>query len=977
VAARVSSPRLVGREQELDLLVAAFKAAATEERAATFLIGGEAGVGKTRLVAELATRVEESGGMVAIGSCIEMVDRALPFGPVVQALRDVHRHMDPALHAAVVGDAEPALARLLPELDQGGGDAADGGAALFEHLLGTLTRLGDQVPTLFVLEDLHWADHSTRDFLAFLARNLRDARILVVGTFRSDDLHRRHPLRGVLAELERSGAVTRLDIPRLDRDEVAELIAAIRGAPADATLVERTYERSDGNAFFAEELLAAEELCQRTLPDSLRDIVMARIDALPDAAARALRVVAVIGRSADHRLVTAVAELPDDELTEGLRQAIVHQVLVAEPDGLAYRFRHALVHEAVYEDLLPSERVHLHTRIAELLSKQPDWFDGDAHALTSELACHWYSAHDQARALPASLDAARAAEQMYAYPEALAHAERALALWPQVPDASELTGMSHAALLRYAAAQADLAGILDRAIAFVREAIDEVDPERDPVEAGLAHERLGRYLWQTNRPAAEYLPENYEAVRRVPEQPASDERARVLATLGQQLMLAGRNLEAIETCWRAIAVAQEVGARVVEGHARNTLGSSLGAIGRFEAGRAELMHAREIALETSSWIDLARAATNYGANLQMSGRHEEAVEISLAGAEQARRHGLQRACAPFLRLNAAESLYELGRWDEAEEQLREAEVMDPEGPPVDRLRTGQMWALLFASRGRYEDARAQLDVVRSLRGSTSDVFALELDSIEASVRAWSGDRDGAIELALTEARSDQPRNACSDAGLPLLLDATTVAADTQVVSELAEAFERWNAIGRWGGGQPGDYAPARAQLQAEQHRDDPDAWRAVADAWQSGKRLPRVAYARYRQAAAFVAVGDRAAAEPVAQDAYSIATRVGFAWLSEQIAALARRSDLDLGEPLVPTSPAEQVGLTSREREVLQLLAEGRTNRQIGEELFISTKTASVHVSNILAKLQVANRGAAAAAAYRLGLVEERGANRR
>ena len=585
MATRVSSPRLIGRQSELDVLVAAFKAAASEERASTYLIGGEAGVGKTRLVAELAARVEEAGGLVASGSCLEFVHRALPFGPIVQALRDVHRHLDPALQAAVVGDAEPALARLLPELDHRGDDAGDGGAALFEHLLGTIIRLGDRIPTLLLLEDLHWADHSTRDFLVFLARNLRDARVLVVGTFRSDDLHRRHPLRPVLAELERSGAVTRVDLPRFDRDEIAELIAAIRGAVPDADVVRRTFERSDGNAFFAEELLAAEELCADTLPDSLRDIVLARVDALSEPAQRALRVLSVIGRSADYRLVTAVADMPEAELNEGLRDAVAHQVLVAEPDALAYEFRHTLVYEAIYEDLLPSERVRLHTAIADQLEREPDWYNGDATELASELVCHWTSAHDQRRALPATLEAARSAEQMYAYPEALQHTEAALALWGQVPDAPALTGLSHARLLRHAGEIAQMSGRFDRAVAYVREALDEVDAETDPVEAGLAHERLGRFLWGVNRPADEYLVENFKAVELIPPVPPTVERARVLATLGQQLMLAGRNTESIDICWQAIDVAQQVGARVEEGHARNTLGSALGGIGRFDDGR--------------------------------------------------------------------------------------------------------------------------------------------------------------------------------------------------------------------------------------------------------------------------------------------------------------------------------------------------------------------------------------------------------
>ncbi len=967
MATRVSSPRLIGRQSELDVLVAAFKAAATEERASTYLIGGEAGVGKTRLVAELAARVEEAGGLVASGSCLEFVHRALPFGPIVQALRDVHRHLDPALQAAVVGDAEPALARLLPELDHRGDDAGDGGAALFEHLLGTIIRLGDRIPTLLLLEDLHWADHSTRDFLVFLARNLRDARVLVVGTFRTDDLHRRHPLRPVLAELERSGAVTRIDLPRLDRDEVAELIAAIRGDVPEPAVVARTFERSDGNAFFAEELLAAEELCADTLPESLRDIVLARVDALSEPAQRALRVLSVIGRSADYRLVTAVADIPEAELNEGLRDAVAHQVLVAEPDGLAYRFRHALVYEAIYEDLLPSERVRLHVAIADQLEREPDWYDGDATELASELVCHWTSAHDQRRALPATLEAARSAEQMYAYPEALQHTEAALTLWGQVTDAPALTGMTHVRLLRHAGDIAQMSGRFDRAVAYIREAVDEVDPHTDPVEAGLAHERLGRFLWQVNRPAEEYLVENFKAVELIPAVPPTVERARVLATLGQQLMLAGRNTESIDICWQAIDVAQQLGARIEEGHARNTLGTALGGIGRFEDGRVELERARDIALETGSWDDVARAAVNLGANLQASGRWEAALDLSLEGAEIARRHGLDRACGGFLRFNAADSLYELGRWDEMEEQIREADAIDVEG--VDRMRSRLSYAIVYAGVGRYDDAREHLALARGLRTPNDNSWLLEYAVVDARIHAWSGDEAGALEIARREIDSTFVLSACSDSGPMLMMIGASVAPDAATAAEFASALERWIAERRWSGGTPGDVTLIQAQLDAEQHRDDPDRWQAVANAWDRIGRIPHAAYGRLREAEAHLTTGDRGAAEAALQDADAMATRMGFAWLSERTAVLARAHSLDLGVALVPATPAEQAGLTAREREVLELLSEGRTNRQIGEVLFISTKTASVHVSNILAKLQVANRGEAAATARRLGLV--------
>ena len=321
-------------------------------------------MGKTRLVAELGAHVEAGGGLVAVGTCLELVDRAMPFGPVVQALRDLHRRLDPATQTAVVGDART---RPGPAPPGARGRRPDRRRRRRRGPVRApardLQRLGDHVPTLLVLEDLHWADHSTRDFLVFLARNLRDARACSwsgpsVPTTCTAAIPCDRCWPSSTGRAPRIGSISCASTATRSR----ELIAAIRGESAAADLVDSTFERSDGNAFFAEELLAAEEMCEDTLPDSLRDIVLARVDALTDAAQRALRVVAVIGRTADYRLVSAVAEIPEAELTEGLRDAVAHQVLIAEPDALAYRFRHALVYETVYDDLLPSERVQLHAR---------------------------------------------------------------------------------------------------------------------------------------------------------------------------------------------------------------------------------------------------------------------------------------------------------------------------------------------------------------------------------------------------------------------------------------------------------------------------------------------------------------------------------------------------------------------------------------------------------------------------------------
>jgi DNA-binding CsgD family transcriptional regulator/tetratricopeptide (TPR) repeat protein len=974
VPGRVSSPRFVGRQAELTRLETIWKTAVADEVAATVLVSGEAGVGKTRLVAELAERLGEPS-LVLTGSCIEVVDRALPFGPIVQALRALHRGLDAPTLDAVIGPARDDLAALVPEL-HGVASEEDpqlGTTALFEQVLGVFERLGDRTPTLLVLEDLHWSDRSTRDLFVYLARSLHATRVVLLGTYRSDDLHRRHPLRSALTELDRAGIVERVELARFDRDELRELITAIVGGDPSTELVDRTYERSDGNAFFAEELLAADD-SDGALSESLREIVLARVDTLSPAAQEVLRGAAVIGRRADHRLLAALMQLPEPQLLEALRDAVLEQILVADDGGMGYRFRHALMHEAVYDDLLPGDRVALHTRVAELLGEHSEWFPGAEAELASELACHWNSAHDSRRALSAAIDAARVAERMYAHCESLAHVERVLTLWPNVEDAEQLSGMRHVDVVRFAAVQADMSGSTDRALDFVRAALEEVDEREDPVTAGLLHERCARYLWTVSGSWDEILFECEESVRLVPTTP-SEARARVLATHGQHLMLAGRFVEATDACNEAIRIAQLVGAPMIEGHARNSLGTTLAGSGHPDAGIEQLHLARALAFETRSWADVARAAINEGGALQTLARHDEALALSLDGAELARAHGLDRSFGGCLRLNGCESLWALGRWDEIETHLDEIDATEPIG--VEAWRSTELRSLLAAGRGRYDEARAVAAQLKALL--PRDAEERELLAIErlfVVIAAWEGDAEQAATRALAAARRPvTDMTLCVDVGTSIVVDGIAAAGDShpEIARELADGFGLWVAEQRWGGGRAGDLDALIDQFAAEVDRaeghSDPEHWLGVASRWEQLRMEPRESYARWRAAEAFAAADDRAAAEVAARRAYELASTIGWAWVRDGVALLARRARLALDLP-VPSAltPAERLGLTAREAEVLVLVAEGRTNRQIAEALFISTKTASVHVSNILAKLSVSNRGEAAAAARRLGL---------
>jgi predicted ATPase len=445
VVGRVSSPVLAGRDAEVAQLRAALQRAAAGQPAIV-VVAGEAGIGKTRLMTELLGQAGGLGAVALSGGCLDIGDGVLAYAPMVEALRPLVDLLDPSELERVLGGARAELARLVPEL---GGQAMGRQAVtplaptrLFELLLGVLHRLTDQGPVLVVVEDLHWADQSTRDLLGFLVRNLRGPVALVL-TYRADELHRRHPLRPFLAELERGGRVERLELGRLGRRELGELLAGILGKPAPAALVGELLARSEGNPFFAEELLAARREGV-DLPEALRDLLLARVQALSAAAQHGLQVAAVAGQRVDHELLAAVAGQQPERLVEPLREAIGRQVLVVEEGGDSYRFRHALVQEAIYDDLLRVQRGPLHAAYARALAARIERRGSGATAPElGQLAHQWDVAHDQGRALLASVRAGQATEAAFALAEAVRHYERALELWELArrrPPAARWTG---------------------------------------------------------------------------------------------------------------------------------------------------------------------------------------------------------------------------------------------------------------------------------------------------------------------------------------------------------------------------------------------------------------------------------------------------------------------------------------------------------------------------------------------------------
>ena len=305
---RMTSARFVGRAGQLAELEAALRDAA-EGRPSLALVGGESGVGKSRLADELKRHARESGARVLSGDCVELGEDELPYAPLLSALRPLVRDEDPALDE-LAPSYRAAIDAIMPGLGSGhsAGDATQ--SRVFEALLALLESLGEETPVVLVVEDLHWADSSTRSFIGFLARTVCTERLLVVGTYRSDELHRRHPLRPLLAELASDQYARLLELPRFTPEELAEQLEGILAGRPDAELVERIYARSEGNALYAEEILAAGLDGRGALPPTLRDALMLRVDRLSPRAQELLRWLAC-QPAADHSLLAAVARPGD------------------------------------------------------------------------------------------------------------------------------------------------------------------------------------------------------------------------------------------------------------------------------------------------------------------------------------------------------------------------------------------------------------------------------------------------------------------------------------------------------------------------------------------------------------------------------------------------------------------------------------------------------------------------------------------
>ncbi len=904
------------------------------------VVSGDAGVGKTRLVAETLSSWD---GRILRGAATTGTGA---YAPIVEALRH-------AVDQFGIGVLHPHATMLLPEL--GVSHRAADPASLVAAVRSTFRDIARHTPTVVVLEDLHWAHAATVDMLPALSTSLEGTPLLLIATYRDDELPRAHPIRGMRSELRRAGRLIEFPLAPLDRAETADLLREFLGSTPSDDLVKAVHERSEGLPFFVEELaetlVETHSLRDDALPDSILDAVLVRTASLREHHEAAVELVAVLGVRVD---LPTLADLVAPEDVDQL----LDSNLLTERDGSTAVFRHALVRDALYRAIPWARRRDLHRKVAEHLTARG--------AAPETIAEHWIAAHDHDRARPMLLAAAKRYCAVHAYRDAAALGRRALAIWPEGADPDgKLTALENLADC------AEMCGEFAAAISTWTELAAARTAHGDVIGAAEAHRRIANAAdmlgdWAATRTAREAAAEAFAV--------AGDQAA--VATerlaLAEQLESAGQLTGALDHVVVATTAAEAAGRTDLKAIALTLQGSIRAARGEVERGVELARSGLAIALaehpETAGrgHYDLAVA-------LLCAADYAAAADAFESGIELCRTHGvedMEQACVACM----AVAVRLLGDWDRALTIARQV-LDDDRAPELVRMVAQEETGLITVLRGDRRGVRTRLRQAADF-GRSSGVFGIEVGATWGVAVAADLDDDAAGTRRTVSGLLER----CQDVedwvfALPALRWAVTFLALQGDHGELASCH-RMIAAATTRNSTP-KMLSVLAHAGGELALAEGDARQAAAQLGRAVELLGGVtapfeqALSQLRWGTALAKADDRTAAADRVTTAYRIARQLGAKPLARdcatELAAMGERVDRRLGR--LAARALEPAGLTRREKEVLRLLAGGRTNRQIAQELFLSTRTVDMHVRNLLTKLDCSTRTAAAHRAAELGLL--------
>jgi DNA-binding CsgD family transcriptional regulator/tetratricopeptide (TPR) repeat protein len=947
----------IGRDSERARLADALAAAQTG-RGSLLLVSGEAGVGKTRVVEEVLGHASGTlfiRGVAATGGA--------PFGPVVAALRSFLRSEPDGL--ADCGPLRAHLALLLPEL--GDAQPTDDRATLFEAIRCALRTMVAERPAVVLLDDVQASDEATLELLATLAPSLHELPLLVVAAYRSDDLVRSHPLRRLRHDLRREGELTELSIDPLDAAGTALLAGQVLGEPPSPRLADTLHARTGGVPFFVEELTAALAASGRLkdgpagpelaldadvpLPQTIRDAVLVQTSSLSEGARRAAEAAAALGSEFDLDLVAGT------QGEEGLGELLAAGLVAEAGQGRA-SFRHPLTREALYDDIPWLRRRDLHRRLAQALE--------DGSADPAEVATHWLGARDAPRALEALLAAAGAAAAVHAYRDAARLLRQALDLWPEGERAADRLD----SVERYAA-HAELAGDLGEAARAQREVV----AARRAAGAGRAladaERRIaGIYALQGDRDramSARRVAAEAYAANGLPGEAAAER-----LVIAGYLQSAGRHAESTEVARTAGDEAVRAERIDIRSRAMGLQGVAMVKGGDFDGGIEIIRAALALALEHELTAEAAEVYQRLGSAHEVKGDYggaREALGAAIGLCRNTGEGGLEQVCMNCM----AYVLRELGDWDQALELGDE--LIAPDASPDDTLVADGIVGSVLAWRGRADVARPLLE--RCLRTAMRlDVISMLCDS--AATLAWlaaeEGDHERASELGRLVlerwGRSEDRHYAVW--GLRWTASHFAQSGSLQEARGCAEAL---SAIAADSGHPDGLAALAHALGETALAEGDADAaaqhlGRAVELHEHLDIPFER-AQILMRAGVVAAAVGERETGIERLAEAHRIGTRLGAASLTAQAAQQLHGLGASLEESLGARAAARHAnaGLSRRELEVVRLVADGLTNREIAARLVLSTRTVDMHVRSILNKFRCRTRTEAAGRAAELGLL--------